>query len=243
MRDRAVIAVGFQPVENRREHLIDLPRAGAADVLPLRVPLEVDDALVQPPEPVPQPGGAQVRHTKDRAQAQYRQRLQIVRHQLGPVPPAQPVEKTGGDRAHQVIDVGAYVPGPVLGVKRVPQFVVELTVDGDDGRRAERAVNRRIIKLGREQFRVGADELHVVIAGDKPQANGRDETHRRLPPQARIDRIRIVLEFFHGHRFGECGDRPAGHGADRMDANEPPSRHPARQARASAMRSAAHRPR
>jgi hypothetical protein len=100
---------------------------------------------MEPPEPVTQLGGTQLRHPEHRAQAQHRQRLQLVRHQLGPVPVGQPIEKTGGNRAYQAIDVGADLPGPVLGVQRAPQLAVELTVDGDDGRRAERTVHRRVI--------------------------------------------------------------------------------------------------
>src|SRR5947199_42556 len=38
---------------------------------------------------------------------------------------------------------------------------------------------------------MGPDELDVVIAGDEPQPDRRDVTHRRVPPQPGVDRVRV----------------------------------------------------
>ena len=57
--DRAVAAARLQLVEQWAEYLVNLLRAGRADLLPLGIAFEVDDALMQPPEPVAQPGRAE----------------------------------------------------------------------------------------------------------------------------------------------------------------------------------------
>ena len=166
----------------------------------------------------------QVRHAQHRAQAQHGQRLQVVGHQLGLVTAGQPVQELGGDRPDQGVDVGVDVSGPVLRVERAAQLVVALPVNGEDGRRAERPVDRRVVELGGEQLRMGADEIHILVAGDEPQADRRDEADRSLPAQPCVDRVRIVLQRGHGDRFGE-GESPNGWPwRDRMEANEFSSR-------------------
>jgi len=211
VRDRAVVAVRLQLVEERAEHVVDLLRAGRTDSFPPGVALEVDDALVPPPEPVAQPGRAQVRHPENLAQAEHRHRLQVVRHQLGPAAPGQPVERELGYRPDQVIDVAVDAPRPVLGVQRTPQLVMALPVDGDDGRGAEGAVDGRVVQLGGELLRVGPDELHILVPGDEPQSYGGDEAHGGIAAEPRVDRVGIRLQRFHRDGPGEIRDRAAAH--------------------------------
>jgi hypothetical protein len=59
---------------------------------------------------------------------------------------------------------------------------VPIAVDGEDGGRAEGPVDRRVIKLGGEQVRAGNHPLHVLVSGDEPQADRRNEADRRSRP-------------------------------------------------------------
>ena len=107
------------------------------------------------------------------AQAQHGDRFEVAGHQLGLVPAGEPIGRLFGDRAHQVVDVAVDVLRTVLGVEAAPQFQMGRAVDGQDGRRAEGVVHRRVVEFGGEQLRMSADELDVVVPGHEPQPGRR----------------------------------------------------------------------
>ena len=126
--------------------------------------------------------------------------------------PASRSADTLSDGADQVVDVGVDVLRPVLGVEAAAQFQVGLAVDGEYGRRAEGVVHRRVVQLGAEPFRMGPDELHVVVPADEPQPDRRDVADRGRSPQPRVNRVGVLLKRVHGDRLGEGGDGVAAHG-------------------------------
>ena len=139
------------------------------------------------------------------SQAQDRDRLEVRGHQLGATfrSGEQCIEGAAGDRRHEVVDVGRHDARPVLRVEAPAQVQMPISVDREDGEAAEGPVEGGVGDLGREQLRVGRDVLDVVGPRHEPQANGRDPGHRLVRPQARVERVRVVLELLDGDGVGE----------------------------------------
>ena len=68
---------------------------------------------------------------------------------------------------------------------------------------AHRAVQRRGLGRGGERLGVGRHALHVVVAGDEPEADGRDEAHGLLVAQACVDRVGVALERLQRDRLAD----------------------------------------
>ena len=73
---------------------------------------------------------------------------------------------------------------------------------------AHRAVQRRGLGRGGERLGVAGDALHVVVAGDEPEADGRHEAHGFLVAQACVGRVWVALERLQGDRLADRHRNP-----------------------------------
>ncbi len=180
VRDRRVVGLGFEPVEHRRQALVDLGAGGIRAPLLVGVALEVGGAVGEIAKPATQSRRVELGEAEHGAQAEHRDRLEVLAHQLGTAGGGDRIEMKIDDRGDELVDVLVDGGWAELRIDGLSQLAMRLAVAGEDRRTAEAAIDRRAGHVGGEQLRLRGHPQGLLPAGREPHLDRRNPGYARL---------------------------------------------------------------
>ncbi len=232
--DGRAVGLGEHPPHDRLEPRADLGAGRHADPVLLGILLEVGGTDRHLGEPPPQRVVVDLGQSQHQRQAAYRDRLEVLGHQVG----AASVEDAAEVVVHQRRD-HRYRPlldlaGPKRRVERAPQRLLLGPVDQQDVALPHGAVKRRGGDAGREGVRVAGCLLDGLPGRGQPQPHARHPRDRGVLAQPGVDGVGILVQLLHGDRRQPClcltdchrryPNRPAADRPDHPGQNAGPSR-------------------
>ena len=141
--DGRAVGLLVEPLEDRRELLVDL-RPGRVRDRPLRgIVLEVDRALGEPVEPTAERVSVEVPEAEHAAEPEHRDGLEVLAHQLRLASADKTVEKPGDERLDQFGCRRLDDARTERRVEHPAQTLLRLAVDEEDALPAHRPLERR----------------------------------------------------------------------------------------------------